>query len=199
MEEATAKGVTLPKSLAVAVVWGPVRRRRLAIAARLAAAVAATPPGARGVWLRAVLAPGDAAGPVAGPGDSAVGAAWDGAVGAVTPEKAAGLIIGLLFAAHKVPVRFRPYATRRLLNPISRSNRRGGKQNPAIGAAQTVLFLLEDAAAGGAWARRCVRERAALTASVQEALRLTAHSLGAIRKVDPPTRRKSPHLPATAH
>ena len=87
LEEATAKGVTLPRAVAVALVWGPVKRRRAEIARRLARAIDEASAADRGrnftsragVWLRASLE------------DASLDSA-----------RRAELIIGLLFAAHKV-------------------------------------------------------------------------------------------------
>lgn len=185
VEEATAKGVTLPRSLALTLLWGPTKRHRERITRRLAEAIRTSDPDHWGVWLRAVMASeATASGAATGTGEAATatGPAAPAAQGAqgepLDADGAASLVVGLMFAAHK---------------------------NPAIAAAQTLLLLFEDherqskASSGGSlegsWLQRvqaslsgtspseCATQNSTLDACVRETLRLTSHSLGAIRKV----------------
>ena len=104
LEDATAKGATMPKFISRNFIWGPVRSERERITARLAVAIqravdARSGPGKIGPWLRALL------------NDATLGKGRERMV------IIADLLIGLLFAAHK---------------------------NAAIGAGQTLCFLMEN-------------------------------------------------------
>jgi len=177
IEDSTAKGVLLPHLVARWMVWGPVQRARVRFTRRLTSALsnvlrsegkrglALKDGGTPGPWLRFMLQDSrDAGGPK-------------------SLEDIADLIVGLLFAAHK---------------------------NPAIAAAQTLIFILTEGcqkAALGApeepGAKTCsttiedavrhdieylgivgaASKSSILDSCVHETLRLTAHSIGAIRKV----------------
>eukprot|EP00434_Breviolum_minutum_P015088 symbB.v1.2.013303.t1/scaffold937.1/size150259/9 len=134
IEDATAKGVALPRLLSWFLIWLPVFRLRKRVQAKLDRALNVWPASAKkGVWLQAATSD----------------------VGRPANEHAE-LIIGLLFAAHK---------------------------NPAIGAAQTLLLLLEHPKE---LEKAVIGDRVFsefVMRSIKETLRLTAHTIGAIRKV----------------
>jgi cytochrome P450 len=157
VEEATAKAVAMPDWLAKYLVLGPVKRQRAKLSAKLTHA------------LKQCAAATDAV------GQQGVWLAevTQGGTKSFSCSDQAELIIGLLFAAHK---------------------------NPAIGTAQCLAMLLEhpaDLALVAAEVRAAdwiqIPNRAEggkckctsrLTASLYEALRLSAHTIGAIRKVE---------------
>ena len=135
IEDATAKGVALPRPLSWFFIWLPVFRLRKRVQAKLDRALNVWPASAKkGLWLQAATSA-----EVGRPGN-----------------EHAELIIGLLFAAHK---------------------------NPAIGAAQTLLLLLEHPKE---LEKAVIGDRVFsefVMRSIKETLRLTAHTIGAIRKV----------------
>lgn len=165
VEDATAKGVVLPEWIATWFVWRPVRLERAKIVARLQRALEVTRGGEQGWWLNSVGKLKSYADVPAlkhmQRGRQCEGSEVLDFSGPVSASDTAELIVGLLFAAHK---------------------------NPAIGAAQTLLFLLEQPEhmqevqselAVGAPAGK-------LALSIKESLRLTAHTLGGLRKVVAP-------------
>mmetsp|Transcript_17016 Transcript_17016/g.34787 ORF Transcript_17016/g.34787 Transcript_17016/m.34787 type:complete len:439 (-) Transcript_17016:133-1449(-) len=169
VEDATARGVALPAAISRRFVWRPVRRERERLVRVLGGAISSASVAREGVgvWLEAIQSVDSRSDIPAwrryvqrrvGPSGAA---ACDSRISA---EEAAELIVGLLFAAHK---------------------------NPGIGAAQTLLLLLEhpavlrevlldlrgsQASGGSALLRR----------SILETLRITAHTIGGIRKVMEP-------------
>lgn len=173
VEDATAKGVTLPQWLSLPLAWGPVARERHLLQQRLATAIealwAAGGDAEMGFWLRAVhKIPCRTALPawrryIQRWGDAST-------TGPIKAGEAAELTVGLLFAAHK---------------------------NPAIGAAQTLSHLLSQPQALGRVAAEARAEAVdattedfasggLLSRSILETLRLTAHTIGGIRKVVDP-------------
>ncbi len=159
VEDATAKAAVLPRWLALPLVLWPTARMRAGVRSMLAAAIA-----------RAVASHASHASPASGGPGGGIGP-WVRALvvdDGRTAADAAELCCGLLFAAHK---------------------------NPAIGAAQAVLMSL----GGPPDALEAVRAEAAalrdeptearlaqcdaLRRASLEALRLCAHTIGAVRTV----------------
>ncbi|CAE8667293.1 unnamed protein product [Polarella glacialis] len=171
VEDATAKGVTMPAWFSRLFIWRPVRqeRERLQVSlGRAIAAVWASDEPSQALWLEAVH----------GFQSRSMIPAWrrylqrhGGSVATsqsdppVSPEEAAELLVGLLFASHK---------------------------NPAICLAQTLLLLLEHPAemekvlAELRNPRDASSSNQALELSISETLRITAHTIGGIRKVVAP-------------
>ena len=163
VEAATARAMALPPWLAQTFVLGPVQRHRKLLAARLAPSLAlhwgdvlaGNVPGTRGgAWLRAVHAVRN----------HALG---EGEGGSFSAVQIADLACGLLFAAHK---------------------------NAAIAVAQSVAMLLErptvlrdvvtEARAHNESAGEPGPTQCPLLCSVlHETLRLSAHTIGAVRRV----------------
>ena len=123
LEDAIAKATVLPRWLARLVFLAPVERMRKGIERQLAGCIASmwaddAEPSAMGTWTKGLkgMKKSSLPGWKMCPADIADIAS--GTPDPVTAEEAASLVVGLLFAAHK---------------------------NPAIGAAQALLFLLEPA------------------------------------------------------
>ena len=160
VEDATAAAAVLPGAVAAPLALAPVERRRRAIVKRLAPIIFAVWEAGgegEGPWLRAMRESETLPRPADAFNESGVPAA---------ANTAADLCCGLLFAGHK---------------------------NPAIGAAQALCFLLEGGRAG--WGAVCAeagavvagavspRDAPLLRGATEEAVRLTAHNIGALRKV----------------
>ncbi|CAK0905005.1 unnamed protein product [Prorocentrum cordatum] len=181
LEDAIAKGVVLPRWLAESAVLGPVARVRSELVEALCPAVEAEWARAGeadcpGMWTQAIRKLRKDANP--GWRDYCADSAGAAGGGEYTAAEAAELILGLLFAAHK---------------------------NPGIAAAQTALFLIDPSAdprhlegvleevdqfgdEGDGLSPAQLSDRLPrLERAVYEALRLTAHTIGAIRKVLAPS------------
>mmetsp|Transcript_8502 Transcript_8502/g.27785 ORF Transcript_8502/g.27785 Transcript_8502/m.27785 type:complete len:385 (-) Transcript_8502:27-1181(-) len=188
LEEATAAAVALPGYIAKLVATGPVARKRATIVERLAGCIQKLweEPGSAGLWATRVGALGRGGHPGA-----ELPKGWDEYVagaGGLSPHQGAELVVGLLFAAHK---------------------------NPGIGAAQALLHLLEHplykeavqeevdraldspgAGAGEGWSGLREHFIAAPTrqweegrhseACILETLRISAHTIGGVRRVVAP-------------
>ena len=197
LEEATAKATVLPRWLAKPLFLDHVGVLRQGLVAMLSPTIASMWAGDKeaGAWPVALKGVKRSALPGYTEFAAHVGTAapaGDGVDSVLTSDEAADLVIGLLFAAHK---------------------------NPAIGAGQTLLYLLDPAheeylgrvknevgaikgvlcdstvggnadasatAAGGTGGNRLesvASKTPFLGACIAETLRLTAHSIGAVRKV----------------
>lgn len=202
MEEATAKATVLPRWLAKPIFLNPVAKLRQPLVAMLSPTIASMWAGnvSAGAWPLALKGvkranlPGynEFLGHVGKP-NAPIGSGGGKDKrenvddGILTPDEAADLVVGLLFAAHK---------------------------NPAIGAGQTLLYLLDpehkghlaqvqdevsaikdvlaaaDGKVGSVRGAVVVNKLDAIASKtyflglcIAEALRLTAHSIGAVRKV----------------
>lgn len=124
LEDAIAKATVLPFWLARLVFLAPVERVRKGLEQQLAGCIASmwaddaddAEPSAMGTWTKGLK--GMKKSTLPGWKTCPADIAVDGTQDLVTADEAASLVVGLLFAAHK---------------------------NPAIGAAQALLFLLEPA------------------------------------------------------
>mmetsp|Transcript_37539 Transcript_37539/g.58635 ORF Transcript_37539/g.58635 Transcript_37539/m.58635 type:complete len:302 (-) Transcript_37539:119-1024(-) len=168
LEEAVAKAAVLPKWLAKPLFLSPVAAMRMKIANRLCRSIVEIwgGKGQPGLWLSAIRQ-----------------CSRPGGTETISADEAAHLCVGLLFASHK---------------------------NLAICLAQTVVTLYEDEARGGKWLGRLraevesdigtltseadfiqaylktERPHTLVHGCLRENLRLTAHSIGALRKVVAP-------------